>query len=155
MAFVDTATINWWTGFRGGPPSPERLATRTHFYDAQRALTKAMYDAGVNLIAGTDTPNLLLIPGFSLHDELDVLVNDVGLTPYEALRTATINASSALGASGEFGTIAVGASADLVLVNSNPLEALAPIRHPIGVMTRGHWLDRDALDQLLASLRSR
>ena len=75
-----------------------------------------------------------------------------GLTPYEAIRTATVNAAQLLRKSGEFGTIEVGKRADLLLLDSNPLADVAALSSPRGVMVRGEWLPRERLDALLALL---
>ena len=85
---------------------------------------------------GSDSPQVFNVPGFSIHRELDVLV-DAGLTPYEALRTGTV-------AVGEFfnsntGSVAVGRAADLVLLNANPLVNIRNSRRIHGVMVRGQW----------------
>ena len=104
------------------------------------------------MLVGTDTPNGLLVPGFSIHDELQTLVEDVGFTPYEAIRAATYNAAEFLDAFDEFGTISVGSRADLVLVDRNPLEDIRHLQKPLGVMVRGRWLPRERLDQMLAEV---
>jgi imidazolonepropionase-like amidohydrolase len=153
MAWVDAGTREWWNTFRGTVPSAEALARRAHFYESQRHLTKRLFEAGITLVAGTDTPNLLLIPGFALHDELRVLVDEVGLTPFEALQTATTRAATVLGRPTELGSIVPGASADLMVVDGNPLENLNAIRHPRGVMIRGRWYDRQDLRRALPQTR--
>jgi imidazolonepropionase-like amidohydrolase len=104
-------------------------------------------------MAGTDALGFPLIaPGSSLHRELELL-HEAGLTPYEALRTATVVPAAFLGKAEEFGTIAVGRRADLLLVERNPLLDLASLRQPVGVMVRGRWLSRDRLQAMLAALR--
>lgn len=134
---------------RGG--GIDALVTPRYLEFTQR-LTGALHRAGVRLMAGTDTLGFpLIVPGASLHRELELLVES-GLTPYEALRTATINPATFLRKDHEFGTIAVGKRADLVLVERNPLQDLAQLRHPIGVMVRGTWLPRARLQQLLGML---
>ena len=118
-------------------------------------LVSAMHDAGVLLLTGTDAPLPGLVPGFSIHDELDALVA-AGLSPEEALRAATANAGwfvrEHVDAGAPFGTIAPGAVADLVLVESDPRAGLATLRDPLGVMVRGTWYDRDALRALLVQV---
>jgi len=111
----------------------------------------ALHDAGARFIAGTDTDNPFLIPGFSLHDELEVMV-DAGLSPYEVLQAATVNAADALGAPGEFGAITPGQRADLVLLSDNPLVDITNIRLQEGVMLRGKWFNRQQLDTMLEEL---
>lgn len=125
------------------------------YLEFTQRLTGALHRASVRLMAGTDTLGFpLIVPGASLHRELQLLVQS-GLTPYEAIRTATINPAVFLGKDDEFGTIAVGKRADLVLVEGNPLQDLAQLRHPIGVIVRGTWLPRAHLQQLLGGLAAK
>jgi imidazolonepropionase-like amidohydrolase len=135
----------------------EDYASRSGSLDARlRFLShfvKAMSDAGVPLVAGTDAPTIPgLFPGASLHDDLDALVQ-AGLTPYQALAAATRTPGDFIHATvpgaQPFGTVAVGSRADLILSESNPLLGLSALRRPAGVMVDGHWYDRSQLDALL------
>jgi hypothetical protein len=122
------------------------------YYRFTRKVTAALHRAGVPLIAGTDAMGLPSItPGSSLHRELELLVAS-GLSRYDALRTATVNPARFLGKEREFGTIAVGVRADLLLVDGNPLADLTVVRRPAGVVVRGVWLPRSRLNQMLATL---
>jgi imidazolonepropionase-like amidohydrolase len=103
---------------------------------------------GVELLAGTDTGDPYVIPGAALHDELALLVT-AGLTPAEALRTATSNAARYLNLEESFGTIDRGKSADLVILNANPLEDIKNTRRIWAVMVRGKLVDRKRLDAML------
>jgi imidazolonepropionase-like amidohydrolase len=103
-------------------------------------------------MAGTDAMGLPLVPpGSSLHRELGLLAAS-GLSPYEVIRSATVVPAAFLGKSKEFGTIAAGQRADLLLVNGNPLDNLTVLEHPNGVMVRGKWLPRQKIDELLRRL---
>lgn len=117
----------------------------------RKALTQELRDAGAGLLLGTDTPNRLVTPGFALHDELAHLV-DAGLTPYEALRAGTCDAAAFLGSTDEWGAVQVGHRADLILLGGNPLEKVAHVAQPAGVMVRGQWLPRARLDVMLEDL---
>jgi len=101
------------------------------------------------MLAGSDCPNPYVYPGFSLHDELGLLVHG-GLTPAEALRTATINPARFLGVTDSLGTVATGKVADLVLLDANPLQDIANTKRIRAVIRGGRLLDRRALDRLLA-----
>ncbi len=108
-----------------------------------------MHRAGVGLLAGTDTnPFNPVLPGWGLHQELALLV-DCGLTPMEALQTATRNPARYFGKLDEMGTIETGKSADLVLLNADPLEDIRNTEKIEGVMMRGRYYNRQALDALL------
>ncbi len=104
---------------------------------------------GVKLLAGTDAFDTYVFPGFSLHDELADLV-DAGLSPADALRAATIDAARFSGRADEFGSIEAGKVADLVLLDANPLEEIRNTRKVAAVFLNGRFLDRAALDELLA-----
>jgi hypothetical protein len=110
---------------------------------------KALFDGGVMLLAGTDSAiDGGPVYGYSLHDELQIFV-EAGLTPYEALQTATVNSAIAMDEEDEWGTIEVGKRADLVLLNANPLDDIKNSEDIAGVMVRGQWLSADALQQRL------
>jgi imidazolonepropionase-like amidohydrolase len=110
---------------------------------------KQLNAAGVLILAGTDLGNPLLVPGVSLHQELELLV-EAGLTPLEALRSATLNPARFLAATDSLGTIESGKLADLVLIEANPLENIANTRKIAAVVLDGRYFDRRALDDLLA-----
>lgn len=97
-----------------------------------------LYEAGAPLLAGTDAGIGVVPPGSSLADELSEFVA-AGLTPYEAILTATRNAAEFLGQETEFGAITVGLRGDLLLLDANPLENIAALRNPRAVMLRGRW----------------
>jgi imidazolonepropionase-like amidohydrolase len=157
MRFVDADTRAWWNSLRApmhGATSAEPVDTdfvgnMARAYDvAETQLVRALHRAGVRMLLGTDFPNPLMVPGFAAHDELDALVR-TGIPPYDALAMATTNAAAFTHATGTFGVIAPGARADILLVDADPLRDLSTLRHPVGVMLRGRWLDRAALDAML------
>jgi len=120
---------------------------------------KALSDAGVPLITGTDAPAIPgMAPGSSLHDDLDRLVA-TGLSPQQVL-TAAARApgemmARAFPAQTRFGTVTPGSRADLLLSAANPLEGLATLRKPLGVMAGGRWYDDKALQGLLQGVAKR
>ncbi len=119
--------------------------------EGRRSFVRALRYAGARVVIGTDTPNPWVVPGSSLHDEMDRFV-DCGYSVPEVLRMSTHDAAVFLGAPGEFGRIAPGARADLLLVEGNPLEQLAYLRHPRGVMVRGRWLPQRELERISGAL---
>jgi imidazolonepropionase-like amidohydrolase len=115
-----------------------------------KALAKALHDAGVIMITGTDTA--ILVEGTlpeHIHRELGLLV-EAGFSNYTALEAGTKNAGyivDKMGRDGNFGTVAVGKRADLLLLKKNPLENVSHTRDRIGVMARGHWYSQEELDK--------
>jgi len=111
------------------------------------------YRAGVRMMTGTDVGGIFgLYPGFSLYDELELLVKEVGLTPVEALRSATQNPPAFFGSQNELGAIEPGKIADLVLLDANPLADIRNTRRIRAVVIGGKVLERPALDALLADV---
>ena len=130
-------------------PLPVREKFVTHELDIVRKLN----DAGVPLLAGTDTPaGIDVIPGFSLHLEL-IRLEQAGLTPLQALRTATINPARFLDKTADFGTVEKGKIADLVLLAANPLDGIHFTQSIAGVVLNGRYLSRQDLDAMLKSVQ--
>jgi hypothetical protein len=112
------------------------------------ARTGELHQAGVKLLTGTDAPRAFIYPGFSVHDELALLVKS-GLTPLEALRTATYNPAEFLGALDSLGTVATGKVADLVLLDANPLADIRNTTRISAVVAHGRLFDSTARAGLL------
>jgi len=128
----------------------DSMAMRSYFsFDRTRELK----DAGVKLLAGTDMPQAFVYPGFSLHQELELLVRS-GLAPLEALRTATYNPAEFLGALDSLGTVARGKVADLLLLEANPLADIRNTRRIAVVIANGRVFDQSARAQLLKGVES-
>lgn len=119
----------------------------------RQKLLKEMNKAGVLILMGTDAPQLFSVPGFSIHRELPKMT-DAGMTPYEIIETGTKNVGLYFQDKDNFGTIEVGKRADLILVNSNPLENLSNIQNHSGVMVRGQWLSKEIIDEKLAEIEA-
>jgi imidazolonepropionase-like amidohydrolase len=117
-------------------------------------LVKVFKAAGIPIVAGTDTGVSGVVAGFSLHDELQLLVG-AGLTPEEALTSATRLPAVWLGTDSQTGTIEVGKYADLVLLDSNPLLDIRNTRKIAGVFVNGRWLDKFRINGMLDDLSRR
>jgi len=114
-----------------------------------------MREADVPFLAGTDVGVAFMYPGFTLHDELQGLVKDLGFAPMEALRIAAYHPTVFYGLEKELGSIAAGQAADLVLLDADPLADIGNTRRIRGVMVRGRWLDRADLDRQLLQIERR
>ncbi len=130
--------------------TPDKFPGLAVSYEFQRQLVKALSDGGVPILAGTDA-SWLGVPGFSLLEEVENF-QDLGLTPYAALKTATVDPAKLLRREGEFGTITVGKRADLILTRQNPLEDVRRLRQPDGVMANGRWIDAAERRRLLEGM---
>lgn len=117
----------------------------------QRKLMKGLFNAHVPLVAGTDATEVGPLAGFGLHDELEELVRD-GLTPLQALQTATVNPAIYFHREHDIGVLEPGKRADLVMLDGNPLSDISNTRRIAGVMAAGRWLARDTLETRLAQV---
>jgi imidazolonepropionase-like amidohydrolase len=125
------------------------LPVRKQFVQMELDMTLAMFKAGVPFMAGTDTAaGVHIFPGFSLHQEL-VLFQSAGLTPMQALQTATLNPAKFMGRTADLGTVEKGKLADLVMLDADPLKDVANTQKIRGVVLAGRYFDRAALDKML------
>ena len=125
------------------------LATRNKFIEKELAVVHMLHQAGVEFLAGTDTPaGVHIFPGFSLHEELQRFVA-AGFTPLEALQTATINPARFFHMEDQLGTIENGKVADLVLLDGNPLADIGNSQKVSGVVLNGRFLSRSDLQKML------
>ena len=124
-------------------------AIDTTFDEWSMRRTGELHAVGAPIAAGTDTPIGWSIPGYSLHTELEQFV-DIGMTPQEALHTATVRPAEFFGLDSEMGELRAGFIADGVLLDANPLQNIRHTRRVQGVLHRGRFLNRPDLDRLVA-----
>jgi imidazolonepropionase-like amidohydrolase len=129
------------------------LETRKARFQKMLEYVGAMHRAGVRLLAGTDIGNPFLFPGFSLHDELELFVQ-AGLTPLEALKTATVNPAKYLGLSSSLGTIEKGKVADLVLLEANPLANIRNTQKIAAVVVNGSYISKPDLQKMVLDVEA-
>lgn len=135
--------------YRISPRTPEDFAFAKKEFQKDLELVGAMQKAGVGILAGTDASNPFCMPGFSLHDELGLLVK-AGLTPMQALQTATLDPARFNDQEKDLGTIQKGKIADLPLLDANPLDDISNTRKINSVIYGGRVLSRSDLDKMLA-----
>jgi hypothetical protein len=134
-------------------PSDENLKLEQNLLPMSLAMSRALHAIRTPFIAGTDSGGgfAFQIPGFALHAELGYFLQ-AGFSPLETLRAATIEAARAMRKENDFGVVAPGKRADLVLLGADPLTNLEALEKIEGVMVRGIWLDRPTLDAMLSDL---
>jgi imidazolonepropionase-like amidohydrolase len=148
-AYMPAYILGMW---KAKPPSADELAEMKKLYSKKVDLVRAMHGAGVKMLAGTDVSNPFCFPGFSLHDELELLVK-AGFTPLEALQSATRGPAEFLGKQRDLGTVETGKWADLVLLDADPLADITNTRKIAGVMIAGKFLPKSELDAMLAKAK--
>jgi len=157
MRYVSEAQKNAWRRQAAGGPREDPAAVRA-FLDLRSRILKELADAGAPIMMGTDSPQLFNVPGFALHREIAVM-SEAGMTNQQILESGTVAVGNYvrdhLKIDDHFGTIAPGQRADLVLLQSNPLEDLANLTDRAGVMVRGRWISRAEIDEGLANLAAK
>jgi len=155
IQFVPRHLLDSWKSERAKQlqASPDEFAIRRATLDRSMAIVGKMNAAGVHVLAGSDTAAPFIFPGSSLHEELVLLVQ-AGLSPMQALRAATRSPAEFLGKLEEQGTIELGKSADLVLLDANPLDDIRNTLRIRAVILRGKLFDRAGLDKLLAQVQA-
>ena len=147
MDLIPASVSEEWRAARDALAASEE-AVDTTFAEWSLRRTGELHLAGAPIAAGTDTPIGWSIPGYSLHTELEQYV-EVGMTPLEALHSATVKPAEFFGLENEMGQIKAGAVADAVLLNANPLEDITATRSVEAVINRGVLLTREQLSQLV------
>jgi imidazolonepropionase-like amidohydrolase len=131
-----------------GNPDPEG---NRRVLAARSKILKALSDGGAKIVLGSDSPQLFSVPGFSIHREMQAMVA-VGMTPYQVLVTGTRNVAEYFAKTGEFGTVAAGKEANLILANDNPLKDITHLQDRAGIMVRGRWMPQSEIQERLDKL---
>jgi imidazolonepropionase-like amidohydrolase len=149
----DGAVATWSTMYEARKQQITPEVSKNVLVNRTRIL-RALYQGGVKILMGTDAPQQFSVPGFSLHREV-LFMRDAGMTPYDILKSGTVNAGLYFAKQDSFGTIETGKRADLVLLNANPLTDIQNIDKIEGVMVRGRWFSRKDLDDRLAGIAAK
>jgi hypothetical protein len=152
MKYMKKETVEQWINTKTTlMNNPEFNVTRMeNFVKLRRKLIRECQKNGIGLLLGCDAPQIFNVPGFSTHNELEYLVVS-GLTPYQALRTGTVNVADYLNRK-DAGVVRLGAVSDLILLNANPLTDIKQTRNMAGVMIGDKWMDRQYIDSELKRL---
>ncbi len=156
LRYLPKATKKYWEPENNpfvSSNSEEDWAMRKRVFARKLEMVGPMRRAGVKFIAGTDLANPYCFPGFSLHDELGLLVKG-GLTPMEALQAATCNPAEFLDMTDSLGTVKAGKIADLVLLDDDPTVDIGNTRKIAGVVVNGKYYSKPDLDTMLAKIET-
>lgn len=145
-----------WRVERAAKDDAAAIARRHAVYEKNASLLPLLQAAGVQLLAGTDSGflNSFNYPGIGLHEELALFVSK-GLTPLQALQASVINGPRFLGHADRYGAVAPGKAADILILDRNPLDDIAATRSIAGVVLKGQYFDRKALDEMLKTIAAR
>lgn len=154
LKYVPQSVVEGWVARANRTTALPPSAEGAYVVANRRKLLKALSDGGVEILLGSDAPQLFSVPGFSLHREMAVMA-EAGMSAYEIIRSGTASAGAYFADVDNFGTIAPGMRADLLLVNGNPLENVENIGAIEGVMTRGRWLSGEEISGRLAEMETR
>jgi len=141
----------WYTAKQEDSSTVDRIKKQ---HDFHLTIVKKLHEAGVTIICGTDAGIGVTLPGFSIHKEL-AFYKEAGLSNYEVLRTATVNASQTHAIMNQLGTIEEGKIANLLLVDKNPLVELSSLKNPTYVFVKGRKLDRETLNSFNEKAKNR
>jgi imidazolonepropionase-like amidohydrolase len=152
MKYIEPKTLDNWVKAKTSLESNPKYDSEKirNYIRLRRKLIYECNRTGVGLLLGCDAPQVFNVPGMSTHHELQYLVH-AGLTPYEALKTGTINVG-VFYKKPEMGVIKPGANGDVVLLNANPLEDISNSQKIEGVLVGNRWMNRSTLDEVLKKL---
>lgn len=154
MKYMPASTLANWKARKGQYTTDNPDFNKPQwqqFNDIRRQLIKALQDDGHGMLLGSDAPQLFNVPGFSIHHEIDGMTK-AGLTPLQILQAGTINPAKFFSAESEYGAIKEGLSADVVLLDNNPLEDAKHLKNVAGVFVKGYWLSKEAIDKRLREI---
>lgn len=151
MIYMPKTTLQQWkTRKDESINDPSFNTAQWRKFDSIRKLLIAKLNSdGHGMLLGSDAPQLFNVPGFSIHHEIQGML-DSGMTPLEILRSGTVNPARYFKLEDTFGAVKVGLDADMVLLESNPLENMAALKEIAGVMLRGRWIPKAEIDEKLA-----
>jgi imidazolonepropionase-like amidohydrolase len=156
LKYMPRQVVAGWTkGLETRLGQPQYNAAEAKIYiDNRMKIMTALYKSGVRILLGSDAPQQFNVPGFSIEHEMKRMA-DAGMTTFDILASGTSLVGEYYKAQDDFGTVAVGKRADLVLLDANPLEGLSNVAKRSGVMIRGRWLPAAEIQKKLDEIATR
>lgn len=153
MKYMTPSTRRNWLRVKNQAMEGETFSKEQwqRFDELRRSLIKELQENGHGILMGSDAPQLFNVPGFSIHHEIDGMQN-AGMSELDIIQAGTINPATFFGMENEFGQIKEGFSADLIIVNKNPLENLDALKDLVGVMRSGQWISKKDIDEKLVEI---
>jgi hypothetical protein len=154
LKYVPQSTVDAWAKMYEERKKQMPPALTKNVSENRVRIFRALQKGGVKIVLGTDAPQQFSVPGFSLRREMEWM-RAAGMTPFEILKTGTVNAGEYFAKQDSFGTVEPGRRADLILLEANPLENIANMARISGVMVRGKWYSRTDLDAGLNAIQAK
>jgi imidazolonepropionase-like amidohydrolase len=153
LRYMPKNTVAGWFRNIGGGGRVQGDSARRAWRATRMSILRTLNDAGVPILLGTDAPQIFSVPGFSIHREMQAMI-EAGMTPYQVLASGTRNVATHFGTLASTGTVEAGKRADLLLVDANPLTSVANVQRRTGVMIDGRWLPESEIQRGLEALAS-
>ena len=151
VAYMPPETVRDWERAVDARLAVADSETNRRVRALRRTILIALHAGGAPILLGTDSPQVFSVPGFAMHHEMRLWV-EIGMTPYQVLETATRRVAEHFDATDDFGSVAVGHRADLLLLTANPIEDIANVASRAGVMVSGRWIPERQIQDRLASI---
>ncbi len=150
LKYMRRETVDRWIESQKGRRERLNSEAGARVIEIRKKVLRALQEEGARIVFGTDAPQVFSVPGFSIHREIEIMAA-AGMTPYEIIASGTRNAAEHFGTN-EFGQVAVGTRADLLLLEANPFDDASNIARQAGVMVRGRWMPREEIQAELEEL---
>lgn len=156
LRYMPRGTVEQWTkSLENRLNNPQFNPVEAKQYiDNRLRILWTLHAAGVGILLGSDAPQQFNVPGFSIHREMKRMT-DAGMSTYDIIKSGTSAVGQYFKSQDDFGTVAIGKRADLILLDANPLEDLAAFERPAGVMVRGRWLPQSEIQPRLDQIATR
>jgi len=150
MKFLPKKLVDQWTEQKKKLEESGQLTEEIvkPYLEVRKKILMALHRADVPILMSSDSPQVFNVPGFSIHHEIRSM-HDAGMSPFEILKSGTLNVATYFNEDDQFGKIAKGVSADFILIRGNPLEDLNNLKHIEGIMLKGNWIPKNKVQQEL------